>query len=253
MNWKLISTGAAGVVVGALAGAAGTAAYFKKKQEALSADLNDTAVALSEKSQQVRTLQSEIESLKTPPVSEQVEELNSGGEIEEVQDPEDPNLDERNEEVKRNLQELIAPYVSGEEPIEDFVRQAKRIKVHRGAPPEVISQQLYAWDPDGPGDEYEKTTLTYYPRHRILLDEDKDLIESPNVEAMVGWRSLNQFGNESNDPNIVFVRNHHLATDFEIEKIEDEDPPLHVRFGMPRQEFEMQKAAGTLVFREDDV
>lgn len=251
MNWKLISTGVGGAAVGALVGWAVTADYYEKKHEALARDAEDMASALAEKSQQIRALSREVEFLKTPPVSEQVEELNTGGEIEEVKD--DPDLDERNAEVQRNLQELIEPYVSGEEPVDEFVTKARKVVTARGAPPEVISKELYAWDPDGPGDEYEKTTLTYYPRHRLLLDEDDDPIDGPDVDVMVGWRSLNQFGGESGDPNVVFVRNHRLQTDFEVVKEEDEDPPIHVQFGMPRAEFEAQRAAGTLTFREGNV
>lgn len=254
MNYKLISAGVGGVVVGALLGWAVTADRADQKQKALKDDVHDMSQALTEKSVRIRQLERDLAEAQKP--QEELVEIDSGGKIEEVK--EDDELTPEEEEELRvstaNLQALVEPYVSGTEPVDTFVSQARKtIKTNRGAPPEVISRELYAWDPDGPGDEYEKTTLTFYPRQRILLDEDKELIDGSDVDAMVGWRNLNQFGGQSGDPNVVFIRNHHLQTDFEVEQEEDEEPPIHVRLGMGLDEYRTQKAAGLLTFREEDV
>ena len=256
MKWKLISAGLIGGALGGLVGWAVTADAADRKRKSLEDDVHDMAQALTEKSVRIRQLERDLAEAQKPEVEDLVE-IDTSGEVEEVKDKEElsPDEEEQVQVARANLQALIEPYVSGEDPIDEFVDKnaRKMIKVNRGAPPEVISKELYAWDPDGPGDEYEKTTLTFYPKQRILLDEDQDLVDQPDVDAMVGWKNLNSFGGESGDPYVVFIRNHHLATDFEVVMEVDDDPPLHVQFGMPRQEFEMQKAAGTLVFREEDV
>lgn len=252
MNGKLISAGVGGLVVGALVGGAAATYFAEKKTKAIRADQEDMAQALLEKSEQIRSLTAEINTLRSAEPSDV--EINTGGEIEEVNEtPDTEPTDEEFEESRAQLQALIEPYVSGSEMVDEFVQKTRKIRVGDVEPPEVISKQLYSWDPDGPGDEYEKTTLTWYPRHRILLDEDQELVETADVAAMVGFKNLNRFGDESEDPLVVYIRNHRLATDFEVILEEDEDPPIHVQLGMPKEEYETNRAAGLIKFRASDV
>lgn len=64
----------------------------------------------------------------------------------------------------------------------------------------------------------DKTTLTYYETDDVLVDEGEELID--NVEEMVGVANLSRFGEESGDPNVVYVRNASLWNDYEIVKVE---------------------------------
>ena len=154
------------------------------------------------------------------------------------------------EERRTNLQKLIDSYTSDPDTRDEFVAKAARSIAHQDLPPPyVISRETYAHDPDGDGDSYAKITLFYHQKDRVLIDDDEDLIE--DIDGYVGWRSLNQFGGESGDPDTVFVRNDRLLTDFEVVR-EEGDPPIHIRYGMSREEFRSNKAAGNIKFRDED-
>ncbi len=92
--------------------------------------------------------------------------------------------------------------------------------------------------------------MTYFPAHRTLLDDGQEPIE--DVNAYVGWKNLNRFGDESGDSDVVFIRNRALLTDFEVVREEDSDLPLHVKYGMTLPEFEVNKASGILKLRPED-
>jgi hypothetical protein len=63
--------------------------------------------------------------------------------------------------------------------------------------------------------EYSQTTLTYYEKDDILFDDmQKDVIN--NMDDVVGLGNLLLFGHGSGDPNIVYVRNEGIDSDFEI-------------------------------------
>lgn len=65
------------------------------------------------------------------------------------------------------------------------------------------------------GDEdFDKLTLTYFEEDDTLVDERQSPI--PEVEKLVTRFALSHFGDGSEDENIVYVRNHHIQTDFEI-------------------------------------
>lgn len=63
----------------------------------------------------------------------------------------------------------------------------------------------------GEFEDYAKITLYFFSDH-ILTDEDYDLVE--DVENVVGFDSLNHFGEYEEDS--VYVRNDRLKSDFEI-------------------------------------
>ena len=153
------------------------------------------------------------------------------------------------QETRRNLQSVIEQYTSNKDEVHDFESMVLANAEVEDVPPFVISRESFQFDPEE-GDEYTKTTLTYYERERVLVDEDLDIIEYP--DAVVGFRNLAQFGGESGDPDVVFIRNRKLQTDFEVDRETDVPPPAHIIYGMDRETFEVQKAAGTLRFRPED-
>jgi hypothetical protein len=169
--------------------------------------------------------------------------------VEEVQDDDFyvPEEDETPEETRHALQELIDSYTAtpGVEQLDQFnARQPNGS--HK--PPHVISRWEYAGGEDSEG--YAKITLTYYPKDRVLLDDDNDPVD--DIAGMIGWRSLSNFGGESGDPDVVFVRNDRLLSDFEVVRDDESELPLHVKYGMSEEEFKTNKAAGTLKLRRED-
>lgn len=56
--------------------------------------------------------------------------------------------------------------------------------------------------------------LSYYPDDKTLCDESQ--VEVEDKDAIVGRTALGKFGQGSNDPRIVYVRNRKSETDYEI-------------------------------------
>lgn len=173
-----------------------------------------------------------------------------------TEDEEEPNVDsitgvvpegETPEETKSNLQSLIDAYTSKQDQNKEFEAIVENTNEYDNAPPFVISRNNYAWDEEG--ENYDKITLTYYPRDRVLLDDEEDPIE--DITRIIGWKNLNRFGSESEDPDVVFVRNRRMATDFEVIK-EESQLPLHVKYGMEKEEFRANRAAGLIKLRQED-
>lgn len=153
------------------------------------------------------------------------------------------------EEVTRaNLQKLIDSYTADPENQDTFVKSAQK-SIQDASPPFVISQGAFSWDEEG--EDYSKITVTYFPQSRVVLDDDDELMD--DVGNTLGWRCLSQFGAESNDPDTVFIRNQRLMTDFEVVRDTESPLPLHVKYGMEKQEFEVSRAAGLLRLRDEDL
>lgn len=188
---------------------------------------------------------SETDSENAP--GEDAQEINSGGQVEELHVDRDISEDD----VRRRLQEQIREFVPmSDEATEDFIAhtQPQVVKTTKYDPPMVISLEEY--NASDEGDDYAKITLTYFPKQQVLLDEDKEPID--DVEAYVGWRALNRFGDMSQNADVVYVRNRRMETDFEVERETEAELPLHVQFGMPHMEFESNRAAGKIKLREED-
>ncbi len=247
MQIKLISAGAGLLGFGALVGWAITADHYEHRikllrehDEITIAHLRDVTHFLNNKNVMLENEKAlwELDIPKEAVTSES-----------DVTD-ESPEISEAEERATRNeLQTLINEYTGDPMTSGNFVDTSMTaLKVDR-TPPFVISRETYAWDEDE-GDNYSKITLTYYKRHRVLLDEDDELID--DVGSLVGWKNLNQFGFESGDPNVVFIRNRLLLSDFEVILDEENEIPTHIKYGMGRDEFNTGKAAGIIKLRPED-
>lgn len=252
MRNKLIAAGAGLVGYGALVGWAITADLYEKK-------LNNSQLLWREMMRRQSTQIEEQRITPTPPAAEEIRtsetSLDSNAiedvepileDTDEAESDESSEVDEiKTEEIRENLQNLINGYTNDEDAVQDFSQMATAFE-EDDTPPFVIPRKLYQWDEDE-GDEYSKIALTYYPRERILLDDEDDLVD--DVANTIGWRNLTRFGDESDDADVVFVRNRRLQTDFEVVRDTENQPPAHIRFGMDREEYESKKAAGLIRFR----
>jgi hypothetical protein len=268
MRNKLIAAGAGLIGYGALVGWAVTADFYERRmtsnQKLLGDIINRQARELESSKDLLLTIEmgrpKELAEYDEPQVEAMREQgqslldtMRRDGEREVVEDDhntdaeeeDEPYSEEKTEELRTNLQGLIDTYTADPDEVNEFNElTAKAIEIDE-RPPFVISRQKYSWDEEE-GDDYAKITLTYYPRDRILLDDEQDVIE--DVAGYVGWRSLSQFGSESDDGDVVYVRNPRLETDFEVVRDMENQPPAHVRFGMGRDEYETNKAAGLIRF-----
>ena len=82
--------------------------------------------------------------------------------------------------------------------------------------PYVISEDEWSEGQDF----YDTINLTYYAGDNVLSDDEDKPIDK--VGEIVGTDNLGMFGVGVVDPNIVFVRNEIMKTDFEITRREDE-------------------------------
>lgn len=259
MQGKIISAGVGVLGFGALVGWAVTADHFERKMKSNQRLLGDI---IDRQAQQISDLK-EFQIKNYSPAKTSIEVYNETKDlIADSTEPEDRDMAEDDNlpdeiieldnEVKRvELQRLISQYQSDPDARDIFVDKASRTIDRNYQPPAVISRQKYSYDPDE-GDDYAKITLTYYPHLDILLDDDDERVDNDDVDALIGLASLRQFGGESEDPNVVFVRNRMLSTDFEVVKDDENDPPLHVKYGMPQAEFEVERASGALRLRPED-
>lgn len=242
MHKQLISAGAGLFGFGALVGWALTADHFEQKmreREALAFERNQAL------RYHIVELEKAFDDLATDFASYKEDATED---VSAVTDEAVVPAGETVEETRSNLQSLIDEYTANpDDSSDEFVKEA--VVMDRETPPFVISKEKFAWDEEE-GDDYAKITLTYYPRHRLLLDDDEETVD--DVATTVGWRNLSQFGGESGDPNVVFVRNRRMMTDFEVVRDEENEVPLHIKYGMGREEFNVSKAAGVLKLRPED-
>lgn len=80
--------------------------------------------------------------------------------------------------------------------------------------PDVITVDSFEND----FEEFSKETLTYYEEDGVLAD-DRDEVIVDYIDY-VGENALDSFGEGSEDPNLVYVRNYDKEVDFEIVKDE---------------------------------
>lgn len=80
-------------------------------------------------------------------------------------------------------------------------------------PPAVVSFDKFC-DED---DHHDKITLTYYSGDDTLCDENEEIID--NRVAIIGPEALHCFGMDSDDPDVVYVRNEKLAIDYDIIRV----------------------------------
>ncbi len=239
MTPKVIAFGISCFGLGAVVGWAVTRYRVDKKVKDTDESVEAMSTLLRKRTIQLATVQSELDE-----ATRDADIFDGQNDDEEV--PEDETIDE----TREKLQSLISEYTGNPDEGASFAERAVRSMEPDYTPPFVISREKYAWDEEE-GDEYDKITLTYFPKSRVLLDDDKDPID--DVDSTIGWKSLNQFGGESGDPDVVFVRNRRMLVDYEVVREDDDELPLHVKYGMSHDEFATNEAAGLIRFREGDM
>ena len=81
---------------------------------------------------------------------------------------------------------------------------------YTGDRPYVISDEQFNEE----NDHFDKISLTYYEDNCILADEGDEIVT--DIDGTVGRENLDKFGELSDDPEVVYVRNEKIAVDYEI-------------------------------------
>lgn len=98
-----------------------------------------------------------------------------------------------------------------EEEPEDHLEVPHRVTVTNGVvEPFVIDREEWDGSPEGT----DQSSLIYYEVDEVLADEDGSAIS--NINEVIGFDSLDSFGQGSHDPNIVYVRNPKTKVDYEV-------------------------------------
>jgi hypothetical protein len=67
-------------------------------------------------------------------------------------------------------------------------------------------------------EHYQDSTLTYYEADDVLANERDEIMDAAERERVIGEKNLERFGEGTDDPSTVFVRNDVLEMQFEIIK-----------------------------------
>lgn len=129
-----------------------------------------------------------------PDLAEKVQELGYAP-VEEAEEVEVDNAFDHDE-----------PQPEPEDPWNQQAEMAKRGPIH----PFVIHKDEHMANED----EFEQVTLTYFMGDDVLSDERDTVIAEPDV--IVGLDNLQRFGEGSEDPNVVYIRNPRLEVDYEV-------------------------------------
>lgn len=160
-----------------------------------------------------RYLKPKYERMVQEEVNEFKKDWSGKSDTETESEPEDSKTFtlEELEEKRDQLKEMAKTY-------EDIVEENKYAKVlEKGGSnmkddePYVISPLKFAEQDE----DYEVISLTYFS-DGILVDDMGELIE--NVESIVGTEFPEHFGEYTEDPDTVYVRNERLMVDYEIQR-----------------------------------
>jgi len=95
---------------------------------------------------------------------------------------------------------------------EDADEKGYSIVSHDPDHPYVISDEMFMANTPG----YSQIELTWFEDEVLMVDEDQEIVE--DIQDMVGYENLKQFGHLSEDPMIVYVRNERREQDYEIKR-----------------------------------
>lgn len=119
--------------------------------------------------------------------------------------------------VKKDAREILKPY-------RDYNNKIEPGKIIEERPEEekqqTSDQNVFVIPVESFTNDYrhyDKLSIRYYDVDSTLADENDDIIDDP--VGAVGESALSRFGDGSKDPDIVYVRNDKLGTDFEVVRI----------------------------------
>ena len=125
------------------------------------------------------------------------------------------------DDVEVEAQDMITEH--GVESVEDVVKRniwhdssdEKMLEDRDTSKPYVITEAEWAFNEN----DHDQINLTYFAGDQVLADDADGVIE--HVDQIVGILNLDRFGVGTDDPNVLFVRNEKLGSDYEIARRED--------------------------------
>lgn len=197
-----------GLVVGAVGG------YFAAKKKVTERAMAEIEVLTEEMKLQIDLAMGQAEKIKDKAVEDVVKatiradkakrdtELKAKGLLKETIVAAAEVIDDAEEEIEEEdeVGKYVDPY--------DFETEAPLRMIT--VPYIITVDEFFGSDEE----DYNKLSIDYWAGDRVLSDDKEEHI--PDVEGTVTEANLERFGHGSNDPNLVYVRNDRLQTDFEI-------------------------------------
>lgn len=266
-KWKMILGGVGLFSAGAVSAWAVTADWYAgiiREDQRLILDKNEHIFALqkgeSDLAYELRDVKGELSELKDfisqsilngmGPVKSEDETVEVS--IHQDEDDEDdyvPAPGETVEDTRANLQNLINQFTQEDVPFEDDEDEQGFADIREAfsdTPPHLITEEEFGRQSDLGED---KQSLTYYPKDRVLIDEDEEMLS--DVGAVIGWQNLTVLGKAGYGDHI-WVRNDRLMTDYEIYLNTKDSLPVHIAYGMSKEEYRTNVSSGLLKFREEE-
>lgn len=181
MNMKALYFAFGGFVAGSIAGSISTIFFLKKKYE----DLANSEIA-------------EIREMYKNKVEKEAETYS--------QKDEKPEESEKTDISKEEVEK--ADKIASDAGYTFYSKKTTQDSKNEANAPYVITPEEF-----GEEEDYEKVTLMFYS-DQIIADMNDDIVE--NVNAVIGFESLNHFGEYEDDS--VYVRNDRFKCDYEILK-----------------------------------
>ncbi|MCX7817554.1 MAG: hypothetical protein N2317_08635 [Syntrophales bacterium] len=97
-----------------------------------------------------------------------------------------------------------------EEDYREHERLSERANRRSSTGPYIITTEQFSEEMS----HFDKLTIYYYEDDDTLVDENEQII--CDVISIVGDEALDQFGNGSEDPEVVYVRNEKMQIDYEV-------------------------------------
>jgi hypothetical protein len=83
------------------------------------------------------------------------------------------------------------------------------------APDELVEPYVISYEDFSIGNpHYDKVTLMYFEDDDTLIGQDYEVIDDPI--ATVGYNLATKFGDQSLDPDVVYIRNENRGDDYEV-------------------------------------
>lgn len=134
-------------------------------------------------------------------------------------DPAKTDEEEEPDDYDKDVAEMELYLSSFEHPTDDDEKPESsfpyehRVKNDEGREPYAISFEDFYRNGSG----HDQSYLVYYEEDEVLCDESETIVEEADKVLGEGW--YGRFGDSTDDPDTIYIRNEKLKTDYEVSRV----------------------------------